>query len=414
MACFSSGDDNATGRRGYKTRLPSAKVCWIGFNGLCKRALLGRPRLHSHKMKSLFSLLALLGSALALRNVYPPEGALVVGQGGHATIQDAVDALDRSTKQEQSIFIYAGTYYGQVSVEHLRGPLTIYGYTEDTTTYEANQVTIVASHSQEDRASNDLTATLRVETSNFKLYNVNVVNSHGKGSQALALSANKGVRLLSLPFPRPFFIFFVENAAPSCPLVETLTEANTAQKQGYYGCSFKGFQDTLLSNEGSQLFAACYIEGATDFVFGRKPKVWFERCVIGVLPTSVGYITASGRSSDSSSYFVFNRASIVAAPWTQVSPRSYYLGRPWGAYARVAFQNTYMSDVVNAAGWHVWNDGDARTEHVVFGEWRNSGPGSYGRRKFETPLGGPLRIGDILDSDYASKKYVDTSYLWDT
>ncbi|QUC21754.1 uncharacterized protein UV8b_05997 [Ustilaginoidea virens] len=328
-------------------------------------------------MKSLFSLLALLGSALALRNVYPPEGALVVGQGGHATIQDAVDALDRSTNQEQSIFIYAGTYYGQVSVEHLRGPLTIYGYTEDTTTYEANQVTIVASHSQEDRASNDLTATLRVETSNFKLYNVNVVNSHGKGSQALALSANKG-------------------------------------KQGYYGCSFKGFQDTLLSNEGSQLFAACYIEGATDFVFGRKPKVWFERCVIGVLPTSVGYITASGRSSDSSSYFVFNRASIVAAPWTQVSPRSYYLGRPWGAYARVAFQNTYMSDVVNAAGWHVWNDGDARTEHVVFGEWRNSGPGSYGRRKFETPLGGPLRIGDILDSDYASKKYVDTSYLWDT
>jgi pectinesterase len=71
----------------------------------------------------------------------------------------------------------------------LSGPLTIYGSTPNAGSYHSNQVIITAAESQMTKSGNDLTATLRVHTTNFKLYNVNVVNSYGEGSQAVALSA---------------------------------------------------------------------------------------------------------------------------------------------------------------------------------------------------------------------------------
>lgn len=144
-------------------------------------------------MQFLLALAPLIGLAYSAVRTSPPSGSLVVGSSGdYSTIQDAVDALS-SSSSEQSIFIEAGTYEEQVYVPELSGPVTIYGYTEDTTSYSANKVTITYGLSQEDVDNNDATATLRVWTSNFKLYNVNVVNSYGEGSQALALSANAGV-----------------------------------------------------------------------------------------------------------------------------------------------------------------------------------------------------------------------------
>ncbi|KAM0460083.1 hypothetical protein ACHAO4_002213 [Trichoderma viride] len=312
--------------------------------------------------------------ALAASRTTPPAGALVVGSGHYATIQAAVNAL-KSTSAEQIIFINPGTYNEQVTINKLTGPLTIYGYTQNTASYSSNVVTITAAHSLANEASDDATGTLRVETTNFKLYNVNVVNSYGSGSQALALSANNG-------------------------------------NQGYYACSFKGFQDTVLAETGAQLFSACYIEGATDFIFGQSATAWFEKCSIGVLPASIGYVTASGRSSSTSSYYVFNQATIAAAPGKTVTSGAYYLGRPWGDYARVAFQSSSLSSVINSAGWHIWNTGDAQTDHVSFGEYGNTGAGASGTRaSFASKLSSPLAIGSILGSSYASQYYVDTSYL---
>ena len=124
-----------------------------------------------------------------------PSGALVVGEdGSYSTIQDAVNALDISTSSEQSIFINSGTYYEQVYVQELSGPLSIYGYTSDTGSYSANEAVISARGSQADGSNNDETATLRIWTSNVKVYNLNVENTYGEGSQALALSASAEVR----------------------------------------------------------------------------------------------------------------------------------------------------------------------------------------------------------------------------
>jgi pectinesterase len=251
-------------------------------------------------------------------------------------VQDAVDALDTSSSSAQCIFINEGTYKEQVYIKSLKGALTLYGYTEDDTSYSGNTVTITYGGSQADGSTNDETAALRAWTAGFSVYNINIVNSYGSGSQAVALSA-------------------------------------AAATQGYYGCSFQGFQDTVLANTGTQVYAKCEIVGATDFIFGQTAVAWFDSVDIKVLEASRGYVTANGRDSDSNpSYYVFNKATIAAADGNTVKAGAYYLGRPWRNYARVIFQYTEMSDVVNSAGWAEWGSSDTRTDNVYFGEVRKT------------------------------------------
>lgn len=55
--------------------------------------------------------------------------------------------------------------------------LTIYGYTADTTSYAGNKAIITYNNDADSAGSNDASGTLRVAATNFKLYNVNVINS---------------------------------------------------------------------------------------------------------------------------------------------------------------------------------------------------------------------------------------------
>jgi pectinesterase len=304
-----------------------------------------------------------------------PAGCLAVGGSAkYKTVQSAADALSTTSTTAQCIFIGKGTYKEQVYVQPLKSALTIYGETTDTSSYSANTVTITQGKSQDDSANNDATATLRAHTTNLKVYNINLVNTRGSGSQALALSANNG-------------------------------------KQGYYACQFKGFQDTILAQDGAQLYAKSYIEGATDFIFGQKAQAWFDGVNIGVLFASLGYITANGRDSATNpSYYVINKSKISAASGNNVPAGAYYLGRPWRNYARVVFQSTSMTNVVNGAGWTQWQAADPRTDKVEFGEFGNSGDGSKGTRaSFSKKLGAAVSIETVLGSDY--KSWVDTTYL---
>ncbi|KAH9868995.1 hypothetical protein J1614_008072 [Plenodomus biglobosus] len=303
-----------------------------------------------------------------------PNGCLTVGSGGkYSTVQAAVNALSKSSTSEQCIYIAAGSYNEQVYIQQLKSALTIYGETADTSSYNSNTVTITQRRSQSDSLNNDQTATLRAHTTNLKVYNINLVNTRGSGSQALAVSANN-------------------------------------DKQAYYGCQFKGYQDTVLAQDGRQLYAKSYIEGATDFIFGQKALAWFDGCTIGVLAAKQGYITAHGRTDASSkSQYVINKSKIDAAPRNSVTAGAYYLGRPWGAQAHVTFQSCSLSNVINGAGWSVWNTGDERTGSVTFREYANTGDGAKGKRAFSKMLSAPVSITEVLGSDY--KSWIDTSYL---
>lgn len=179
--------------------------------------------------------------------------------------------------------------------------------------------------------------------------------------------------------------------------------------QGYYGCGLYGYQDTLLAQIGNQVYAKCYIEGATDFIFGQKARAWIDSCDIRT--SGAGYITANGRSSSSdASYYVINKSSVEGTNSTSTRSGTVYLGRPWSKYARVCFQNTVLGSVINSAGWKEWNTGDARTSDVIFQEYGNTGPGASGTRSsFSTKLSSPVSISTILGSSYG--EWVDTSYL---
>jgi hypothetical protein len=39
--------------------------------------------------------------------------------------------------------------------------------------------------------------------------------------------------------------------------------AASGEHQGYYGCRFLGYQDTLYARAGIQYYSNCYIEGAS-------------------------------------------------------------------------------------------------------------------------------------------------------
>ena len=180
-------------------------------------------------------------------------------------------------------------------------------------------------------------------------------------------------------------------------------------KQGYYGCQLTGYQDTLLAETGTQVYAKTLIVGKTDFIFGQTAPAWFDGVDLRVLAGG-GYCTANGRDSASNpSYYVFNKCSIAAESGQSVAAGSYYLGRPWRSYARVAFQSTSMTSVVNAAGWAQWSASTPNTDNAVFEEYGNTGAGAAGTRKYETKLSAPVTIATILGNDYAS--WVDTSYL---
>jgi pectinesterase len=105
--------------------------------------------------------------------------------------------------------------------------LVLYGYTSDTSSYTGNKVTITYNLSQASGVSNDGSATLRAEIGNLKVYNINVVNSYGKGSQAVAVSAQ-------------------------------------GDKTGFYGVSFKGTEFLVVSmyNAWTKVSVLCVTPGA--------------------------------------------------------------------------------------------------------------------------------------------------------
>jgi pectin methylesterase-like acyl-CoA thioesterase len=187
-----------------------------------------------------------------------------------------------------------------------------------------------------------LTATLRSWNPNTKIYNLNVKNTFGQvntNGQNLALSAQ-------------------------------------ATNFSCYGIQLWGYQDTLYTNTGNQLYAKSLIVGAIDFIFGQTATAWFEQVDIRTITT--GWVMANGRSDASNpSFYVINNSTVEGIDDT-VPAGSRSLGRPWRSFARVVFQNTYLSDVITPDGWSVWSTAanGSNTQNVTFGEYNNYGPGS--------------------------------------
>lgn len=71
---------------------------------------------------------------------------------------------------------------------------------------------------------------------------------------------------------------------------------------------------------------------------------------VGLLPeVNQGYITAQGRQSAKDlSGFVFKQCTIMGSGKA-------FLGRAYGPFSRVVFEDTNMGNVVAPEGWNAWN-----------------------------------------------------------
>ncbi|KAE9395821.1 carbohydrate esterase family 8 protein [Gymnopus androsaceus JB14] len=301
----------------------------------------------------------------------PPAGALVVStnpaSGQFSSVTAAINALPNDGSA-QTIFIEAGTYEGQIDITRV-GKLTTYH-----TVAKSSSVLITNSLSATEAGSDDASGTLRIHTDDFSLYNVNVKNTFGEGSQALALSA------------------YGTNA-------------------GFYGSGFYSYQDTVLAESGVQFYGFCYIEGAVDFIFGQHAFAFFSGATIASV--GPGSITADGPASKTDGLFVID-ASVIrqSTAATEDLTGQVFLGRPWTEFATVVYTSVTMSDIINSAGWSVWSSTEPNTEDVTFVEFDSTGAGAAGTRaSFSTKATSTAgyTIADVLGSDYTN--WVDLSYV---
>ena len=62
----------------------------------------------------------------------------------------------------------------------------------------------------------------------------------------------------------------------------TLAASVYGDQIGFYGCSFVGWQDTVLTGNpsGYAYYESSYIDGAIDFIWGYSMS-YFKGCTIG-------------------------------------------------------------------------------------------------------------------------------------
>jgi len=277
----------------------------------------------------LSSFLAALFAAAAFAQ--PRAGEFTVaadGTGQFKTVQEAVDHAPPHSRERFVIHIKPGIYREPVRVPADKTFLTLRGDDAKSTVITFDRHAGLPGLYGKPMITFD-TPTVFIQANDFTAENLTFENSSARQGQAVALTimSDRGV---------------------------------------FRNCRFLGFQDTLLAQAGRQYFDHCYIQGATDFIFGGS-AAYFDHCEIHVVAN--GYITAANTTQDQEYGYVFSHATITGEPGVLT-----YLGRPWRPYAATVFLNTEMSTAVRPVGWNNWND-PAKEKTARYAEYGSSGLG---------------------------------------
>ncbi|CAC9890619.1 unnamed protein product, partial [Aureobasidium pullulans] len=261
----------------------------------------------------------------------------------YGNISAAIAALPNDSKP-YTIYIMPGTYNEQISITR-NGKVTLVGETSFKNDYSQNQVKVQFSSGRLTSLSqNEQTPVINSKKTNdnsgLAMYNIDFINSYPQTANTAALAAD----------------FYGNNMAA-------------------YGCSFIGFQDTLLANKGVQVFSNSYVEGSIDFVWGFS-TAYFYKCVIAT-NTKGACIAAQGRTVGVNSAYIFDSSYVTYTSTYGSTFGASYLGRPYSNYSTVVYKNSYLDKHINAAGWQVWSTGNPQTSNVFLGEYNNTGPGAW-------------------------------------
>ena len=251
------------------------------------------------------------------------------GSGDYKSIQDAVNHTKAFPNKRITIVIKNGTYNEKVKVHEWNNLLSLVGESRD------GVVIAYDDHFKKiDRGRNSTfhTPTFLVEGDDFRGENLTIKNTAGPVGQAIALAVN-------------------------------------ADRVVFRNSGFFGFQDTVyLTGENKRAyFQDCYVEGTTDFIFGRATAV-FESCRLHAKKNS--YITAASTPRSADYGFVFIGCTLTADEGVD----KVYLGRPWRPYAKTVFIDTEMGAHLASQGWSNWS-GTNSTETTYYAEYNSHGEG---------------------------------------
>lgn len=266
------------------------------------------------------------------------------GSGDFTTVQQAIDAAPDFSHDTTTIFIKDGIYKEKIMVPSSKRLLKLVGENADSVilAYDnyASKKNIVG-----ENMGTSGSASFYLFASDFTAENITFQNSAGPVGQALAI-----------------FI--------------------AADRARFIHCRFIGFQDTIYTYgngnscavQGREYFRDCYIEGATDFIFGSAIAV-FDHCTV-FCREGGHYITAASTPKGNAFGYVFLHCNITG----NASPHSFYLGRPWRPYARVVYIQCHLGNTINPAGWSNWHQTD-NDKTAYYAEYKDTGPGAaIGRR----------------------------------
>lgn len=278
------------------------------------------------KVLGLLLLLSVVSAAWAQER----QDTIVVsrdGTGNFRTLQEAIESARAFMDYTVTIYVKNGVYKEKVIVPSWVENIDIIGEDRDKTiiTYD--------DHANINKMGTFRTYTVKVEGSDITFKNLTIENNAAQLGQAVALHT-EGDRLK------------------------------------FINCRILGNQDTIYTGaKFTRLyFAACYIDGTTDFIFGPSTAL-FEDCIIHSKRNS--YVTAASTPKEAKYGYVFKHCKLTAEPGVD----KVYLGRPWRPYAYTLFIECELGKHIVLAGWHNWGK-QSNEETARYMEYKNTGEGA--------------------------------------
>ncbi|MFA5292841.1 MAG: pectinesterase family protein [Phycisphaerae bacterium] len=229
------------------------------------------------------------------------------GSGDFCTIQGASDAVVDNDTTRTIIKIKNGDYRELIHTTTAKTNMTWLGENRDAT--------VICGYNRDAfNSGTDYRMMVKIEGNGLRAYNVNFYNTAGGYNQGQAETIRNKYGLQCL----------MDN------------------------CKFLSYQDTLLL-DNQTYFRNCYIEGATDYIWGTG-VAYFDNCELRLIADESSYITQPRTPSTNNGFF-FVDCNLTAPAGVD----NCYFGRLFSGYdyAQVAYIDCIMpSGLIRPIGWN--------------------------------------------------------------
>ncbi|CAL5408409.1 unnamed protein product [Camellia sinensis] len=274
---------------------------------------------------------------MAPKNVKADVVVAADGSGKYKTVKEAVAAAPTNSKTRYVIYVKKGTYKENVEVGKTKKNLMLVGDGMDSTI-------ITGSLNVVDGATTFNSATVAAVGDGFMAQDIWFKNTAGAVKhQAVALRVGADQSVINR-------------------------------------CRIDAYQDTLYAHSNRQFYRDSYITGTVDFIFGNAAVVLQNCKIVARKPMSSQFnaVTAQGRDDPNQNTGTsIQKCNVIASSDLEPVKGSIksYLGRPWKAYSRTVFMQSYIGNHIDSTGWSAWS-GDMFLKTLYYGEYINNGPGA--------------------------------------